>query len=59
MRRLRFIDDAKLRISYGVTGNNRIGDYCAPVADPFGLLFVQQRPARRRHRHQQSGAIRT
>ena len=27
MRRLRFIDDAKLRISYGVTGNNRIGDY--------------------------------
>ena len=27
MRRLRFIDDAKLRISYGVTGNNRVGDY--------------------------------
>lgn len=56
MRRLRFIDDAKLRISYGVTGNKPhrrlLG---APVADPFGLLFVQQRPARRRHRHQQSG----
>lgn len=27
MRRLRFIDDAKLRVSYGVTGNNRVGDY--------------------------------
>lgn len=27
MRRLRFIDDAKLRVSYGVTGNNRVGDF--------------------------------
>lgn len=27
MRRLRFVDDAKLRVSYGVTGNNRVGDY--------------------------------
>ena len=27
MRRLKFVDDAKLRISYGVTGNNRVGDF--------------------------------
>ncbi len=27
MRRLTFIDDAKLRVSYGVTGNNRVGDF--------------------------------
>ena len=27
MRRLRFLDDAKLRVSYGVTGNNRVGDF--------------------------------
>lgn len=27
MRKLKFVDDAKLRISYGVTGNNRIGDF--------------------------------
>ncbi|MFD1628243.1 TonB-dependent receptor [Pseudopedobacter beijingensis] len=27
MRNLYFINDAKLRTSYGVTGNNRIGDY--------------------------------
>ncbi len=27
MRKLRFIDDAKLRVSYGVTGNNRVGDF--------------------------------
>lgn len=27
MRRLTFINDAKLRVSYGVTGNNRVGDY--------------------------------
>ena len=34
MRRLRFIDDAKLRISYGVTGNNRIGDYSVHPSMP-------------------------
>lgn len=27
MRKLKFVDDAKLRVSYGVTGNNRIGDF--------------------------------
>lgn len=27
MRGLRFISDAKLRVSYGITGNNRIGDF--------------------------------
>jgi len=27
MRKLAFVSDAKLRLSYGVTGNNRIGDY--------------------------------
>lgn len=29
MKDVGFIDDAKLRISYGVTGNNRIGDFVA------------------------------
>lgn len=27
MQKLRFVNDAKLRVSYGVTGNNRIGDF--------------------------------
>lgn len=27
MRGLRFLDEAKLRVSYGLTGNNRVGDY--------------------------------
>lgn len=27
MKRLKFVDDAKLRLSYGVTGNNRVGDF--------------------------------
>lgn len=27
MRNIRFISDAKIRTSYGITGNNRIGDY--------------------------------
>ncbi|RZL47801.1 MAG: TonB-dependent receptor [Pedobacter sp.] len=27
MKSLKFVDDAKLRISYGETGNNRIGDF--------------------------------
>lgn len=27
MRKLKFISESKLRLSYGVTGNNRLGDY--------------------------------
>ena len=27
MQKVRFVSDAKLRVSYGVTGNNRIGDF--------------------------------
>ena len=29
MRRMKFINDLKLRVSYGLTGNNRVGDYSA------------------------------
>ena len=29
MKNIRWIDDAKLRLSYGVTGNNRVGDFSA------------------------------
>lgn len=27
MRKLKFVSESKLRVSYGVTGNNRLGDY--------------------------------
>lgn len=27
MKRLKFVDDAKIRLSYGMTGNNRVGDF--------------------------------
>ena len=35
MKKLSFVSDAKLRISYGVTGNNRVGDFSyLPTVNP-------------------------
>ena len=37
MKRAKFIDDAKIRASYGLSGNNRVGDfsYFASVSSPY------------------------
>lgn len=41
MKRLSFISDAKLRISYGLTGNNRVGDfvYMPSIGIPIGNSY--------------------
>lgn len=35
----KFLDDAKVRLSYGMTGNDRIGDYDAIQSYRFGSFF--------------------
>ncbi|RPE07966.1 TonB-dependent receptor [Chitinophaga lutea] len=41
MKPLRFVSDAKLRVSYGVTGNNRVGefDYMSSLTLPIGASY--------------------
>jgi TonB-linked SusC/RagA family outer membrane protein len=41
MKPLKFISDAKLRASYGITGNNRVGnfDYLPSLALPIGASY--------------------
>lgn len=42
MKNLTFINDAKLRIGYGVTGNNRVGDfaYLSVLGQPVGSPYA-------------------
>ncbi len=56
MKNLTFISDAKLRVSYGETGNNRVSDYAPysslsfnPVLEPYQLThysFFNQTPGK-------------
>ncbi|WP_256009145.1 TonB-dependent receptor [Desertivirga xinjiangensis] len=56
MKKLPFVSDAKLRVSYGITGNNRIDDYAPyaslsfnPVYSPYQLThysFFNQTPGK-------------
>lgn len=41
MKTLDFVSDAKLRVSYGITGNNRVTDfpYLSPLNMPFGYFY--------------------
>jgi len=39
MKKLGFVSDSKLRVSYGVTGNNRIGDFIRMMTVDFGDYY--------------------
>ena len=44
MKSLKFISEAKLRTSYGVTGNNRVNDFAslpALTSPTWRILFFQ------------------
>lgn len=49
MKKLSFISNSKLRMSYGITGNNRVGDfaYLSSITFPYGSYYSynNQNPA--------------
>lgn len=44
LKKIKFLNDAKLRVSYGLTGNNRVGnfDYYASLGTPYSEYYSFQ-----------------